>query len=333
MSKEDAVTRIRQKFLDAGKKDETQIIIVAVNLNLPEDRIEKYLNTNLSYEQLVEMMIGMIDGLSDATLDTFASGQTSAEDMKAWRLKSRGDAVIENLAEELATIKGLIENSKTAQPGPDKNAKLLREIKNDVASVKGCVESMEDILIVKKKEADMAEPKSAEPQKANTSAAEATAAVEQTVTSEKEAAEERKKRMQTYQTRMAYPAKEDVEAAAENGQKNTDYLTKDGMLISKEQEREIDKSSFLSVFRRVNENRVKVSYDGAEKKKAFKKIISMKLDEDRLRALSVGASCGVDADTLQKFAQKASSPSQIYNYINIFGAMFIEDFKPVNATA
>ena len=105
------------------------------------------------------------------------------------------------------------------------------------------------------------------------------------------------------------------------------------MVISREPVREENKRGILSIFRKVNEGRVGAVSSETEKRKAINKIVALGLEEDKLKALSVGARAGVDPETLKKFAQRGASASQIYNYINIFGALFIEDFKPVTATA
>ena len=317
MSREETAERLKAKFLDKRLKEEAMIVLTALSADLPEDKVEQYMTTDLNADQLIEMMVAIMDGLPETTLETFAKGKTEAGDMRKLRLQSRGDTCIQHLTEQILDVKEVAERIKTSDGGQDKISKSLRELKSEISAVRGCVESIEERL--KKEGQEMSKgnetPVEIKPEKVtNTPEAQA-------------------KRLSAYQALFAKQAAKEAGEVAEAPEKPLDYITKDGMVISREPVREENKRGILSIFRRVNEGRVGTVSSETEKRKAINKIVALGLEEDKLKALSVGARAGVDPETLKKFAQRGASASQIYNYINIFGALFIEDFKPITATA
>jgi len=326
MSKEETADRLKKKFLDKGMKDEAMIVLVALNTDLPEDKVEKYMTTDLNFDQLVEMMVAIMDGLPSTTLETFALGKTEAADMRALRLRSRGDTMFQILSEQVLDVKELVERIKVSDPGQDKTTKMIRELKSEITSVRGCVESIDERL-------GGGEEKAKENNKKVTKAVAEKEDTMKTETVAKNDAESQEMRLRGYQSRMAYPSEKDARMAAGNGTKPMDYVTANGMEISISEKPTINARSILSIFRKTNEDKVPVMASESEKRKAINKIVSLGLEEDKLKALSVGARAGVDPETLKKFAQKGSSASQIYNYINIFGALFIENFKPITVSA
>ena len=87
MSREETVERLKKKFLDKELKDEVVIVLAALSADLPEEKVEKYMTTELNADQLIEMMVAIMDGLPETTLETFATGKTEAEDMRKLRLQ------------------------------------------------------------------------------------------------------------------------------------------------------------------------------------------------------------------------------------------------------
>ena len=116
------------------------IVGVAALAGVPEEKIDKYMVTKLDSAQLVEMLAALLDGVPEKTLDTFSLGNTSAEDMRTYRLNSRGDRLMDTVAEQVVQLRELVEKLS----GPDKVTKLMREMKTDITSVKGCVENIEE---------------------------------------------------------------------------------------------------------------------------------------------------------------------------------------------
>ena len=330
MSREETAQRLKKKFLDKDLKEEVVIVLTALSADLPEDKVERYMTTDLNADQLIEMMVAIMDGLPETTLETFAEGKTPADSMRALRLMSRGDYMLQMMTEQILDLKEVIEKVATNCTGQDKLSKSIRELKSEITSVRGCVESIEEKL--KGGQVSMADEKKADSKAAKNGAVSATAAG---VKAEKVENDPKAftARMEGYQRQMAYPSAKEAEGAAGDVSKPMDYVTKDGVVISSEPVPATNKRSILGIFRRTNEDRVGVVASETDKRKAINKIVALGLEEDKLKALSVGARAGVDPETLKKFAQRGASASQIYNYINIFGALFIEGFKPVAATA
>ena len=317
MSREETVERLKKKFLDKELKEEVVIVLAALSADLPEEKVEKYMTTELNADQLIEMMVAIMDGLLETTLETFATGKTEAEDMRKLRFQSRGDVCFQILSEQILDVKNLVEKIKTTDSGQEKVGKALRELKSEITSIRGCVESIEERLKSEdtKMEQTKITPEDFKAEKVcNTPEAQAS-------------------RLSAYQSHMKKQEAKEAGEAATVLDKPLDYVTREGLVISNEPLPETNKRGILGLFRRVNEDRVGVVASETDKRKAINKIVALGLEEDKLKALSVGARAGVDPETLKKFAQRGASASQIYNYINIFGALFIEGFKPVAATA
>ncbi len=278
MSREETAERLKAKFLDKGLKEEAMIVLTALSADLPEDKVEQYMTTDLNADQLIEMMVAIMDGLPDATLELFAGGTVKAEDMRTYRLGSWGDARFQTLSEQIMEVKELAEELRTSDSGQAKISKSLRELKSEISAVRGCVESIEERL--KKEGQEMSKgnetPVEIKPEK---------------VTNTPEA---HAKRLSAYQALFAKQAAKEAGEAAATPEKPLDYITKDGMVISREPVREENKRGILSIFRRVNEGRVGTVSSATEKRKAINKIVALGLEEDKLKALSVGARAGVD---------------------------------------
>ena len=105
MSREETAERLKKKFLDKGLKEEAMIVLTALSADLPEDKVEQYMTTDLNADQLIEIMVAIMDGLPETTLETFAKGKTEAGDMRKLRLQSRGDTCIQHLTEQILEVK------------------------------------------------------------------------------------------------------------------------------------------------------------------------------------------------------------------------------------
>lgn len=268
-------------FQDAGQREKLVYVSAALSAGAVPSKAKRFMTLNLDNAQMAEMMVALIDGLPDETLEVFSGGGISAEDMKTFRINSRTDASLEMLMQEMHDLSDTMTNLVDQ-----------RDIKNILKSIRGVKKDIDYIkdnmpLAIKAEDAE-------------------------TTSTEVDGAERIEESTEMKAEETANDAvTSTVEAETEGGDREPDAYYYDGATFEKAAKTKDDniRSRILAFFRRANTD--KVEHDEETKKESVMEFLKSGLADDQLEAALEACRAGVPYEHLQYIVDKQGSANKI----------------------